>query len=65
MPKAVKKAKLLKPREVAERLGVQPRTVARYLREGTLQGVKMNNHSWRVEEAELERYIRESRITPG
>lgn len=56
--------RLLKPREVAERLGVKPRTVAKYCRDGTMAGVKMNNHSWRVEEAELERFISASRVAP-
>lgn len=64
MPKKLETNRLIKPREVAVRCGVTPRTVAKWLREGTLTGVKINGHTWRVEEAELEKYIASSRVTP-
>lgn len=61
---SVKKTRLLKVREVAERCDVKPRTVARWLRDGELPGVKLNTHTWRVEEAELEAFIASRRVQP-
>ena len=59
-----KQMKLLKTREVAKRCGVTPRTVAVWLREGELKGVKLNGHTWRVEEAELKKFIASQRVQP-
>lgn len=52
--------KLLKTREVARRLGVSPRTVAKWLRDGELKGIKIphdGGHIWRVREDDLEDFI--------
>ena len=54
---SVKAEKLLKTKDVALRAGVSPRTVARWLRDGELKGVKLNGHSWRVYESALEEYL--------
>lgn len=64
MKRARKDNKLLKPADVAERCGVTPRTVAKWLRTGTLVGVKINGHTWRIEEEELAKYIRSRRVLP-
>lgn len=55
--------RLLKPSEVARRLGVTPRTVAKWLRDGDLKGIKINGWNWRVREEDLNAFI-ESRPTP-
>jgi excisionase family DNA binding protein len=41
--------KLYKPREVANIFSVTPQTVAEWLREGVIQGVKIGRgHYWRI-----------------
>jgi len=54
--------KLLKTREVAKILGVKPRTVSKWIREGELRAVKINGHTWRVRREDLDNFI-ESRPT--
>lgn len=49
--------KMLSPEEVAERLAVTPNTVRGWLRDGTLNGVKIGKKVWRINETELKRYI--------
>ena len=56
-----KKRRLLKTREAAEVARVEPRTVARWLRDGTLKGRKLNGHSWRIDPRDLEEFL-ESKI---
>jgi acetyl-CoA synthetase len=58
------KDKMLKTREVAERLDVSHATVVRWIRSGELGGVKVGR-VWRVYESELARYIsqRSTRVT--
>ena len=51
---------LLTPKEVADRLRVSEQTVLRWLRSGKLKGVKAGK-LWRVEEEELEKFIKEER----
>ena len=47
---------LLSTEDAAQRLGLHPETVRRFLREGVLRGVKIGrNH--RIEESELAAYI--------
>lgn len=46
------KMKLLTPKQVADQLGVQPRTVARWCRDGTIKGSKVGR-VWRISEAEV------------
>lgn len=48
---------MLKTREVAKRLGVSSRTVARWIRDGELKAVKINGHTWRVREEDLRAFI--------
>ena len=48
---------MLKTREVAKRLGVTPRTVARWIRQGELKAVRINGHTWRVREEDLAEFI--------
>jgi excisionase family DNA binding protein len=42
--------------EAAKRLGLHPETVRKFLRNGTLQGVKIGK-SHRIEESELVAYV--------
>lgn len=51
-----KRDRLLKPREIATRLEVSPRTVVRWIRVGDLMGVKVGK-VWRVYESELDSYL--------
>lgn len=51
------KTKLLSTRAAADRCGVSPRTIARWLRTGELKGVKLRGRIWRIEEAELDKFI--------
>lgn len=65
MSTTTRKMKLLSTRRVAEICGVSPRTVAKWLRDGEIRGVKLYpGRNWRIEEAELERFIRERRVEP-
>ena len=58
-------SRLLSTRRVAEQLDVSPRTVAKWLRDGELRGVKLYpGQNWRVEEAELVRFIESRRVQP-
>jgi excisionase family DNA binding protein len=52
-----KQTKLLKTTEVAEICGVSPRTVALWLRNGELTGIKLNKFQWRVREADLDEFL--------
>lgn len=54
---------LLTTGQVARRCNVKGRTVARWLREGELKGIKLNRHTWRVREADLENFL-EGKATP-
>lgn len=51
--------KLLTPEEAASRLIVSPKTVRDWLREGTLNGVKVGK-LWRIREADLKNFIARS-----
>lgn len=50
--------KMLTPSEIAERLNIHPNTVRDYLKAGILPAVKLGR-VWRVEEEDLEEFIRE------
>jgi len=56
---SMSKTKLLKTRDVADRCGVSPRTVALWLRDGKLKGVKLNGFSWRVKTEDLDAFLEE------
>lgn len=47
---------LLTVNTVAKMFGVTTYTVRLWLREGKLQGVKLNNERWRVRQSEVERF---------
>jgi excisionase family DNA binding protein len=49
--------KLLTPEEVAERLGISPLTVVRWMRAGKLPGRKLGRKFWRVRAADLDAFI--------
>jgi excisionase family DNA binding protein len=56
--------RLLSTNRVADICEVSPRTVAKWLRDGELTGVKINSRIWRVEEDELERFVDGRRVKP-
>lgn len=51
--------KLLTPAEVADKLGIGPLTVVRWLRAGKLPGRKFGRKFWRVRPDDLEAFINE------
>ncbi len=61
---SMKEMKLLSTRKVADRCGVTPRTVAKWLRTGELRGIKINGFTWRVREADLEEFIEARTVEP-
>lgn len=50
---------LLTPEEAALQLGITPRTIREWLRNGKLPGVKLGR-LWRVKETDLEAFIAQS-----
>lgn len=50
---------LLTPEEAALQLGIAPRTIREWLRNGKLQGVKLGR-LWRVRETDLKAFIAQS-----
>ena len=50
---------LLTPEQTAERLGISPKTVGNWLRDGRLKGAKIGR-LWRVSEEMLEQFIQAS-----
>ena len=53
--------KLFSPGEVANILDIHVKTVRRYLRDGTLKGIKIGG-SWKISEEELEKSVEQSII---
>jgi len=51
--------RLLRVREVAERLGVTTRTVHRYLADGKLPKVQLSERAVRIRETDLDRFVQE------
>jgi excisionase family DNA binding protein len=53
--------RVLKVGDVAARLGLNPFTVRKWLREGKIRGVRMGSDrgGWRITEEEVERILRE------
>ncbi len=50
--------KLLTVEEAADRLGLNIETIRRYLRDGTLKGIKFGNRGgWRISERDLEIFL--------
>lgn len=57
---------LLKVKEVAKILGVQPGTVTRWLRSGALPALKLSNSGgWRVHVSDLEAWLERATRTRG
>ena len=57
---------LLTVKQVAERLQVTPYTVRKWLRARKLHGIIISDSTgWRVEEAELRRFIEQHRAQDG
>ncbi len=53
----MKNDKLVKAKEVAERLNVNPRTVKSWLLKGKLKGYKVGGQ-WRVKESDLDSFFK-------
>ncbi len=53
----MEQAMVLTVNETAEQLRVNPRTIYRRLREGTMPGIKIG-HQWRIARQELDAYLR-------
>ena len=55
--------KLLSPEEVAEQLGLTPNTVRTWLRDGSINGIKLGKKIWRIKEKELQEFLnREAKL---
>jgi len=54
---------MLKTRQVAKELGVTPRTVAKWIRDGDLKAVKVGTN-WRVRREELDAFIASRPTSP-
>lgn len=59
-PMAEQKRRLLTPDEVAEQLGVPPRTAADLIRAGKIPSLKVGRYR-RIDPDDLEKYIEESK----
>ena len=57
--------KLLTPEEAAGQLQVSLQTVKRWLRSGQLKGVKPGGRLWRIEEEELQKFVRAGEVKHG
>lgn len=53
--------KMLTPENAAERLQVKPSTIRKWLRNGTLKGVKIGM-LWRISESTIEEYEKAAQI---
>lgn len=54
-PAATKAA--YRPREAARLLDVDPKTLRRAIRDGTVRAVRIAAHTWRIPAAEIERIL--------
>ncbi len=57
----VENSQMLTPQEVAEILGIHPKTVHLWLRTGKLEGVKISYRSWRIPKAASAAFIEKNR----
>jgi len=56
---------MLTPKAVAEILGVHPKTVHLWLRNGKLKGVKISYRAWRIPRSALDQFIEQnSNVVP-
>jgi excisionase family DNA binding protein len=53
----VEDTQMLTPKQVAEILGVHPKTVHLWLRSGRLQGIKISYRAWRIPKTALDSFI--------
>jgi excisionase family DNA binding protein len=53
---------LLTIKDVANRLQVDDETVRRWLRDGRLKGCKLSEQMWRIEEVDLQEFIRTRQV---
>jgi len=51
--------KLMNQHDVAERLGISPKTVGDWLRAGKLKGLKVGRF-WRVREEDLQEFLKQA-----
>jgi excisionase family DNA binding protein len=56
MSRSVRLDTLLKPKQLAERVGVTPRTVVRWITEGKLKGQKVGR-VWRVRAEDWKEFV--------
>jgi excisionase family DNA binding protein len=54
---------MLNPQQVAEILGVHPKTVHLWLRSGKLQGTKISYRAWRIPRSALDSFIQSNSNT--
>jgi excisionase family DNA binding protein len=52
---------MLTPQDVARILGVHPKTVHLWLRNGSLYGIKISYRAWRIPQSALDRFIEQKR----
>ena len=52
---------MLTPQDVAKILGVHQKTVHLWLRNGSLQGIKISYRAWRIPQSALEQFIEQKR----
>ena len=46
------------PRQIAEKLGCQRRTIYEHLKAGKLAAVKLPGRRWKISESNLQRYLK-------
>ena len=51
-------SKLLNTKQVAEQLGVCRKSVWRYIKKGKLKAIKLTSHNFRIEEKDLNQFIK-------
>jgi len=58
-PKKIRAITLLTTEEVAERLRLRRDTVLDYIRQGKIKAVRFNKRIYRIQEKDLERFIKQ------
>ena len=58
-PKRIQAITLLTTEEVAERLRLRRETVLDYIRQGKIKAVRFNKRIYRIQEKDLERFIKQ------
>ena len=52
--------RMLTPKDIAEILGVHPKTVHLWLRGGKLKGVKISYRAWRIPQSAFDQFIEQN-----